>query len=109
MATFKYEGPVYLDGRKVESNLVLFTNAPTLKKARSNFLHRVGKGYDILYNCVSEVAPSWEEEHPDRICPDCGNLLQDNGDCPLCSNPDYSIYDEIKLMKDIDDGNYSDY
>ena len=109
MALFKYEGPVYFQGRKIADKEELHTNAPTIKKARANFLYNLGKDYDILYNCISEVEPSWEEQHPERICPDCGNLLQDNGDCPLCSNPDYSIYDEIKLMKDIDDGNYCDY
>lgn len=103
MALFKYDGPVYRQGRKVEDRLELFTNASTIKEARANFIHRVGKDYDILFNCISVVSNSWEEEHPDRICQDCGNLLQDNGDCPLCTNPDYSIYDEIKLMKDIDE------
>lgn len=106
MALFKYEGPVYRQGRKVENQLVMYTNASTLKEARANFLHRVGKEFDILYNCISVAANSWEDEHPDRVCPNCNNHLMDNGECPLCSNSDYSIYDEIKLMKDIDDGNY---
>ena len=103
MALFKYDGPVYRHGRKVENNLVLYGEAKTFAEARAHFIYRVGKDYDILYNCIHEVAPSWEEENPDRVCPDCGNLLQDNGDCPLCSGGDYSIYDEIKLMKDIDE------
>lgn len=109
MPKYMYSGPVYRNGQKVESNKQMFTDAPSIAKARANFIYKIGKGYDLRYDCISEIAPTWEEEHPDRICPDCGNLLQDNGDCPLCNNPDYSIYDEMKLMKDIDDGNYSDY
>lgn len=103
MALFKYEGPVYRSGIKVEDKLVLFTNANTVREARRNFLYRLGKEEDILYNCVSVVDNSWEEEHPDRVCSDCGNLLQDNGDCPLCSGGDYSIYDEMKSLSKFDD------
>ena len=102
MALFMYDGPVYLEGRKVEDKVVLYTTASSIKKARSNFIYTVGKAYDILYSCISEVS-SWEDENPDRICPDCGNLLQDNGDCPLCSGGDYTIYDEIKSLSKFDD------
>jgi rubrerythrin len=102
MALYKYDGPVYLDGRKVESRLVLYTNASSVERARSNFIHRVGKSYDILYNCISEES-SWEAENPTRVCPDCGNLLQDSGDCPLCTNPEYSIYDEMKSLSRVDE------
>jgi hypothetical protein len=104
MTVFKYDGPVYKRGRKVDSNVVLYTTADTMKEARRNFLRRVRDiGDDILYNCIFTDTYSWEEEHPDRICPDCGNLLQDNGDCPSCSSGDYSIYDEIKLFNMLDD------
>lgn len=103
MALYKYDGPVYREGRKVEDNIVLFTNAPTINVARANFIYRVGKEYDILSNCISVADNSWEDEHPERVCSDCGNLLRDDGNCPLCSGGDYSIYDEIKLMKDIDE------
>lgn len=103
MALFKYDGPVYRQGRKVEDRLELFTNASTIKEARANFIYRVGKDYDILFNCISVVSNSWEEEHPERVCSGCGNLLQDNGDCPLCSSGDYTIYDEIKSLSKFDD------
>lgn len=109
MALFKYEGPLYRQGRKVESRVVMYTNASSIKEARSNFIYRAGKGYDILYNCISLAENSWEEEHPDRVCSDCGNLLMDNGQCPLCDNSDYCIMDDIKLLKDVDDGNYTEY
>jgi hypothetical protein len=103
MALFKYDGPVYRYGRKTEDRVVLFTDAPTIGRARANFIHRVGKENDILYNCISTVSNSWEDEYPERVCPDCGNLLQDNGDCPLCSGGDYCIYDEIKSLSTFDD------
>lgn len=108
MPKYIYNGPIYRNGQKVESNKQLFTDAPSIAKARANFIYQVGTGYDILYNCISEFAPTWEEEHPDRVCPDCGNLLQDSGDCPLCDNNDYSICDEIKLMRYVDDIEYVD-
>ena len=98
MALFKYDGPLYRQGRKVEDNKQMFTHAKTVQEARRNFLHKIKREEDILYNCISVVDNSWEEEHPDRVCPDCGNLLQDNGDCPLCSGGDYSIYDEMKAL-----------
>jgi hypothetical protein len=108
MALYKYDGPIYLNGVNTKRNVVLYTDAKTIAKARSNFINRVGREYDILYNCITEVSPSYEEEHPDRVCKDCGNLLMDNGECPLCGNGDHSIYDEIILMRDVDDGRYSE-
>lgn len=109
MPKYIYDGPIYRNGQKVESSKQMFTDAPSFEKARSNFIYKAGKGYDILYNCIHEISPTWEEEHPDRICPDCGNHLRDNGQCPLCDDFDSSIMDEIRLMKDIDDGNYPEY
>jgi hypothetical protein len=104
-----YDGPLYRQGRKVEDNFQMFTTASSIEKARANFIYKAGKGCDILYNCINELEPTWEEEHPDRVCPNCNNLLMDNGQCPLCDNSDYCIMDDIKLLKDIDDGDYSDY
>lgn len=109
MPKYMYDGPRYRNGQKVDTRFQMFTTAPSFEKARSNFIYQAGKGYDILHNCIREIEPTWEEEHPDRVCPECGNLLQDNGHCPLCDDFEYSIMDDIKLMKDIDDGNYADY
>ena len=106
MPKYMYDGPVYRGGKKEEDSVQMFTDAPSIEKAWSNFSFRVGKNREIVYSYVHEVGPTWEEENPDRVCPDCGNHLQDSGECPLCTASDYSIYDEIKLMKDIDDGNY---
>lgn len=108
MPKYMYNGPRYRNGQKVDSTFQMFTDAPSFEKARANFIYKAGSGYDILYNCIEEISPTWEEENPDRICPDCGNLIRDNGMCPLCDDFDSAIVDEIKLMKDIDDGNYFD-
>ena len=109
MPQYIYSGPRYRNGVLYDSRWEEHTTAKTALEAKRNFQFKAGKGYEIIPEYIKEIGNTWEEEHPDRICPDCGNLLHDNGDCPLCSNSDYSIYDEIKLMKDIDDGNYPDY
>ena len=109
MPRYKYEGPIYRNGRKVDSHWVEYTTAKSKVEAKRNLQFRLGLGYQIFLDHIEELGPTWEEEHPDRVCPDCGNLLMDSGKCPLCDDYDYSIVDEIKLMKDIDDGNYSDY
>lgn len=109
MPRYMYDGPRYRNGIKVDTHFQMFTTAPSFEKARANFIHKAGRGYDILYNGIKELSPTWEEENPSRVCPECGNLIRDNGNCPLCDEFDYSIMDEIKLMKDINDGNYIEY
>jgi len=121
VALYKYEGPLYCNGVKVSEKELMYTNAPNKKQALRNIVYRCGKGYDILYPNLVFVEYDWDEEQQfikeyekanqiyDKICPHCGNYLADSGLCPLCDNSDYSIYDEIKLMKDIDDGNYVEY
>jgi hypothetical protein len=121
MALYTYQGPIYKYGRKVSDDIRLFTNAKSHKGAIRNFLHRLGKGADIITPYVRFVEPDYDEMRADieeydrnnqnvnKFCPHCNNHLSDSGICPLCDNSDYSIYDEIKLMKDIDDGKYVDY
>lgn len=118
MALYKYDGPLYCNGVKVLDRQLMFTNAPTKRQALRNLVYRCGKGYDILYPYLTFVEYDWDEEQSfiqeyekanqiyDKICPHCGNYLADSGLCPRCDSSDYAIYDEIKLMQDVDDGTY---
>lgn len=120
MALWKYDGPIYCGGLKVKHNDVLYTHAKTREQAYRNFVHRMGKSYDIISPNISFIEYDWDEEQEfmreaerdsgshSNTCPHCGNYLADSGLCPLCDNGDYSIYDEINLSRDEDDGNYSE-
>ena len=119
MALYKYEGPVYRNGRPA-GEVTEYTHANSKKQAANILIFRLGKGSDILTPYLTLVEPDQDDLRADieeydrnnmnnnRFCPHCGNHLFDNGECPLCNNTDYSIMDDIKLMKDIDNGNYEE-
>lgn len=98
MAVYKYDGPVYKDGRKIESRVVEVTHARSFAEARRNFQYKIGIDKDILYNCIEEVITNYVKPEKTNLCDNCGNMLFDNGRCPYCDDDGYAILDDIRLL-----------
>jgi hypothetical protein len=101
MSLWKYEGPVYVDGKIRSDKEILYTHAKTREQASNNFFYQ-GKQFDVLYPYISHVEyeedelAEMENEYRElvngestRKCPHCGGNLSDGGMCYNCSSDDF--------------------
>ncbi len=105
MNTYVYEGPLFdSDGRTVESNAVVYTQARTHKEAVRNIRYKIGLTRDLIPSSVRLLITDYKEVEPNRYCKDCGMRLNDSGRCPICQDSEYSILDAMYELRDTEEG-----
>ena len=108
--TYHYEGPIYYNGHKEASKTDIYTRATSIKQARNNILYRISGGkdiykFDIVDNQIEEVIDDSYEEiphDPHNKCDICGNLLNNNNECPRCDYGEYDLDESIQVDSNLD-------
>lgn len=112
--TYFYSGPLYRFDKLFRRNWSSETRAVSLKKAISNFNAKAKQELGFSYSASINIDPKFVSEAEyepsdlvhDHVCPNCGRLLNDSGECPLCDLGDESVLDEDvnkDKIKDIED------
>lgn len=82
---YHYSGPVYFNGSKIAEFSNIFTTAKSFQAARKNFRFTVANGdYIYYYNIIDDFITEVNETHIHKTCENCGTLLNDMGQCPVC-------------------------
>ena len=94
MNTYIYSGPVFRFGDYFDDVDSVVTQAPTINKGYTNILYKLKCYYGLARDAKLSIDKAniiqVKKEH-DRFCKECGALLTDAGDCPVCDfgeNPD---------------------
>ena len=105
---YKYEGPVFYFNKVIDDLWIGVTEAVSEKQALNNLTFKAkihfGFSKDSKITLDPDCMKIWPKEdfstdknEPERPkCPECGNFLNDSGECPLCDLGDESILDENK-------------
>lgn len=93
MHKYSYTGPVYrFDNYFDEVFKPIITSAPSIDKAMSNIIFRLKQKYDLKPGTnltidkdrIEEVETPSDDNIKHDYCPECGYMLTDNGECPIC-------------------------
>lgn len=96
---FIYTGPIYHNGIKICECSNMITYAVSFKQARNQLLYRIADGdytthYDIVDRYLTMLQDDTIEVEPTRVydyCPECGEVLNDMGQCPVCEQGEEDI------------------
>lgn len=108
--TYHYEGPIYYNGHKEASKTDIYTRATSIRQAKNNIIYRISGGkdmykFDIVDNQIEEVIDDNYEEiphDPHNKCDRCGNLLNNNNECPRCDYGEYDLDESIQVDSNLD-------
>jgi predicted nucleotidyltransferase len=99
--TYSYGGPVYRFNRIYSDYWEAYTEAVSLKQAINNFNFKAKKAFGFANTANIHIDPDYvvcEDNYPEdtevEVCQNCGNILNDAGECPLCDLHDESVLDE---------------
>lgn len=93
MHKYSYTGPVYrFDNYFDEVFKPIITSAPSIDKAMSNIIFRLKQKYDLKPGTnltidkdrIEEIESPSDDNIKHDYCPECGYMLTDNGECPIC-------------------------
>lgn len=93
MHKYSYTGPVYrFDNYFDEVFKPIITSAPSIDKAMSNIIFRLKQKYDLKPGTnltidkdrIEEIETPSDDNIKHDYCPECGYMLTDNGECPIC-------------------------
>lgn len=102
MNKYSYTGPIYrFDNYFDEVFKPIITSAPSIDKAMSNIIFRLKQKYDLKPGTnltidkdrIEEIETPSDDTIKHDYCPECGYMLTDSGECPVC---DYGEEDLIE-------------
>ena len=99
---YRYTGPIYHNGRRIQDNSNIFTTAVSEAQARNYFIHKLGgPAYDIVSTYITCDQDDKEdlpkvEPYVRGKCDKCGYQLDDMGECPICDMAKHYISDPLK-------------
>ena len=107
---YHYAGPIYYNGNQVATKSDIDTKATSIRKAKNNILYKISGGrdmykFDIVDNQIEEVIDNSYKETPHDPyikCDRCGNLLNNNNECPRCDYGEDDLDESIQVDSNLD-------